>query len=458
MKIMLANPYMLRNDPREKRQMQPYAPLGPLYIAAVLKSMDVEVKFHDSTFESNLKRFESSLSSHKPDILGVYTTMASRDNALRMAASARSQGIRTVVGGPDATTYPEQYIEGGFDVAVAGEGEITIKELVEKLDKDEGEDVGRVKGLVYRNGEKVVRTEPRGLNKHLDEIPFPDRSHIELDKYRARWQKRHGYFNMSILGSRGCPYNCKFCSRPVFGNRYRPRSAENILAELQEIAGNYKPNRVKFADDILPVSKRRTIELCELISKEKLDLEFECLSRMNLMDKELLRSMSKAGFRKVYYGVESGSQTVLDAMCKGQSVDMIRDVGKLTGEQGIAQHWYLMLGYPGESASDIDRTINLIEEVMPEEFSTTIAQPIRGTEFYTDMYGESDSMPSWKQGAGTQFAFKNRYPKAFYKWSILRMHLTHALKKRANGSSSGLLRLNSKLTGSVSKILSVKSG
>jgi radical SAM superfamily enzyme YgiQ (UPF0313 family) len=450
MKVLLVNPYMLKNDPRELRWMQPYAPLGPLYIAAVLSAEGHKIEFTDATFEKQLRPVLDEVNSVKPDLLGVYTTMASRENAMELAAFARSAGMDTVAGGPDATTYPERYLEAGFDNVVVGEGEETIKELMKAIEAGKG--FSEVAGLAYRSGDKIKQNPIRSPVKDLDSIPFPKRSIADIQRYRSRWEKKHGYFNLSIMGSRGCPYNCRFCSRPVFGNKYRSRSIENIIAELREIKDKFGPTRVKFADDILPVGKKRTMKLCDAMIAEGLELEFECLSRMTLMDRELLAKMSKAGFRKIYYGVESGSQNVLDAMCKNQSVEQVRAAGMLTKTNGIQQHWYLMLGYPGEKFSDIEDTLNLITDVKPEEFSTTIAQPIRGTGFYDDIYGEGGA-PEWKQRAGSQHAFKNRYSKLFYKWSILRMHLAHSMKTGAEGRPTGLARLNTTITRNISRLL-----
>jgi radical SAM superfamily enzyme YgiQ (UPF0313 family) len=188
------------------------------------------------------------------------------------------------------------------------------------------------------------------------------------------------------------------------------------MDEIKQVVERYRPQRIRFSDDILPLKRKWTLELCAAIRRGGLDIGFECLARMDLLDRELLTEMAGAGFRKLYYGVESGSQRVLDAMGKGTTVDCIRRVARLTREAGIEQHWFIMLGYPGERQEDVERTIGLMAECVPDEFSTTLASPMKGTPLYSR---QIEAPETGRDGRRLR-----------YMWNVLRMHAQARLARR----------------------------
>ena len=382
MRVLLASPYMLKDDPQERRGMRPFPPLGPLYIAAALEAAGHEVRFYDATFERDLSGFGKMLDSWGPEMAGVYSTFLSKAGALRLGEAARQRGIFALAGGPEATVYPEQYLLGHFDAVVMGEGESTAVELASGL--GEGAPLDGIAGLALMSDGKLRFTGPRPLAPRLDALPFPLRKLVDIESYRKAWTARHGFFAMNLMASRGCPFGCRFCSRPVFGRSHRRRSVGNVMAEMRHLVEEYRPQRIRFSDDILPQNRQWTLELCGAIQSSESDVGFECLARMDLMDRELLAQMGRAGFRKVYYGVESGSQRILDAMGKGTNVEDIRRVARLTREAGMEQHWFIMLGYPGERQEDVEKTLALMAECRPEEFSTTLANPMKGTPLYSE--------------------------------------------------------------------------
>lgn len=413
MKVLLASPYMLRTDPPERRGMRPFAPLGPQYVGAALKLAGHEVRFFDATFERDLSRFLAELEGWKPDITGVYSTFLSKPDALVMGGLARRSGSFAVAGGPEATIHAEEYLDGYFDAVAAGEGERTAVELAEAF---EGKGpLGKVAGLRIREKGHIVSTGDRRLAKNLDDLPFPLRRLVDIERYRKAWKARHGFFALNVMASRGCPFGCEFCSRPVFGRSRRTRSVPNVMDEIRQVVLDHRPGRIRFSDDILPLDRKWTLALCGAVRKSGLDVGFECLARMDLMDRELLSEMARAGFRRIYYGVESGSQRILDAMGKGTRVEDVRRVARLTREAGMAQHWFIMLGYPGEKQADVEATIQLMEEGAPDEFSTTVANPIKGTALY--------------EKAGNGFPASDGARRLQHSWNILRMHMQARLMR-----------------------------
>jgi radical SAM superfamily enzyme YgiQ (UPF0313 family) len=453
MRVLLVNPYMLEHDRHEQRFLHLYTPLGTLYVAAVLEGDGHEVDLFDATFSKRLDEVGLLMDRVVPDLVGVYSTFLSRDEAIRVGRMAVERGIPVVGGGPDPNIEPEEYLSAGFDAVVIGEGEATTLELVRALGA--GGPWRSISGLVLLEDGEVTRTAPRSRIDDLDSIPFPARHLVDMEAYAKVWRGKHGYFALSLTASRGCPFICKFCSRPIFGQVHRTRSVENIIEEIKEVAGTYRPDRIWFTDDILTIKKGWVLELCKRLEEEGLDLEFEALARADLMDAEVLQAMKRAGFRQLYYGVESGSQRVLDAMQKGQTMEDIARASMETRRAGIVQHWFIMMGYPGETREDVESTIDLLVKHAPDGFSTSVAYPIKGTTFYSDVEHLLVS-ERWSQSVDTKLLFRNRYPTVFYKWTKFRMTSAMVLRRKLKGPNSWLIRLHKGASGIVSRMLAVE--
>lgn len=454
MKVLLANPYVLAEDRHELRHMHLYPPLGTLYVASALLEAGHEVRFFDATFESSASSLASSLDAWRPDVLGVYTTFLSKANALEMGDMARTRGIRAVAGGPDSNVEPGTYL-GHFDAVVLGEGELTMRDLVAAIADDR--DLREVPGLALVGSGGVERTPVRPRIADLDSLPLPARHLADMAAYECAWRSRHGYYSTSITASRGCPYSCNFCSRPIFGRAYRARTVEGVVAELRALRDIHRPDRVWFTDDILAIDRDWILRLCRAIQDEGLDLEFHALCRADLMDAEVLAAMRAAGFVQIFYGVESGSQSVLDAMDKRQTVEALRRASAATRAAGIEQHWFIMLGYPGETMRDVEATVRLLLEMAPDSFSTTVAYPIKGTRLYEQVEDDLTTR-SWKQSVDVQLMFKNRYTRAFYRWTIFRMRTSMMLRRRVSGTASRLMRMYDGACRAVSSLLAGEAG
>jgi len=451
--VLLVNPYVLAEDEREARSFHPYAPMGPLYVAAALEAQGHEVSFLDATFEQGVEGIVDRVTSSDAALVGVYTTFLSRPNALRVGMAARARGAFAVAGGPDANVETEEYLEEAFDAVVLGEGEVTAVQLVDALARDV--DWRELDGLAWMGDGGVVRSPPRDRIDDLDGIAFPARHLVDMEEYARRWRGRHGHYGLSIMSSRGCPYSCAFCSRPVFGRAVRRRSVENVVAELRELRLRFGADRVRFADDILPLDKGWVLELCRVIEEEDLGLEFECLARTDLMDAEVIAAMARAGFKEVFYGVESGSDPVLERMCKGQTRADIQRATSLTRQAGMVQHWFIMLGYPGETRADIESTIEMVLDVAPESISTTVAYPIRGTPLHGEVH-QLMTGRQWSRSDDMELVFRNRYPALFYRWTIFRLNTALRLRRLLGRRDSPLLRVFDAVTRTVAKVLAVE--
>ncbi len=432
--ITLVHPLFIEKDPVEKKIMTPYFPLGLMYLASVLRENGYEVELFDCTFRKDFDDFENYMKTKKPKLVGITSLITIRRNALLIADIAHRYGAKVILGGPDPTALPERYLfykgeknEFPVDVVVFDEGEITMLELANFYFKkgDYPDDIREIKGLRLRgyNG-KAIATGNRDLIQNLDSIPFPARDLVDMDDYRKAWRKKHGYWSLTIINSRGCPYHCSWCQKAVFGRRYRIRSPQNSAEEMKLLKEIYSPDFIRVVDDITGVQKNWVLNWSEEVIKRDAVIPFECLTRVNLASEDMLKALKNMGCEKIYFGAESGSQKVLNAMEKGITVEQIYKASELCKKLGIKTYFFMMVGYPSEDIEDIKLSVKLLRETLPDEFSTTIAYPLPGTKFYEQvrdrlMFESQDWMLDWDYTAENKLLFKReKYNTTFYRWVI----------------------------------------
>jgi radical SAM superfamily enzyme YgiQ (UPF0313 family) len=446
--ILLVNPLFLAHDPVERRLMTPYFPLGLLYLAAVLREAGYSVALYDGMFRPGPEDFAAALDAQQPRLVGLGVLSTVRAMALRLAELAQARGIPVIVGGADPTARPEAYLlhqaAGGFPigVAVVGEGEETILELVPRLLGREGAlELEAIRGLAYRaaTGE-VVHTPLRPLRREVDALPIPARDLLDVESYRRAWRAAHGLFSLSLLASRGCPYECAWCQKGVFGRSFRPRAPERVAAEMREIKEHYAPDQLRIVDDVMGIDRRWLQRFRDAVRAQEARIPFECLSRADLVDEEMLHWLQEAGCMRIAFGAESGSQRVLDAMHKGTRVEQLRDTARLCHQLGIRLYFYIMVGYPGEEWADLQATIALLRETLPDEFSSTIAYPLPGTPFFEQVRGQLVGEGDWQHTAENRLLYHARYHSRFYRWMQRLLHLEWRWARRKRGQErAGML-------------------
>ncbi|CUS93798.1 Radical SAM superfamily enzyme YgiQ, UPF0313 family [Candidatus Kryptonium thompsonii] len=432
--IVLVNPLFIEKDPVEKKIMTPYFPLGLMYLASVLRDNGYEVELFDCTFRKDFDEFEDYMRNKKPKLVGITSLITIRRNAIIIADIAHRYGAKVIIGGPDPTALPERYLlykgtNNTFpvDAVVFDEGEITMLELANfYLEKgDRPDNIREIAGLRIRdeNG-RIISTGHRELIKDLDAIPFPARDLVDMDDYRRAWKKAHGYWSLTIINSRGCPYHCSWCQKAVFGRKYRIRTPENSADEMKHIKEIYSPDFIRVVDDITGVQKNWVLRWSEEVLNRNAIIPFECLTRVNLVSEDMLKALKDMGCKKIYLGVESGSQKVLDAMEKGITIQQIYKASELCKKFGIKTYFFMMVGYPGEDIDDLKLTAKLLRETLPDEFSTTIAYPLPGTKFYEQvrdrlMFDSQEWMLDWDYTAENKLLFKReKYNTTFYRWVV----------------------------------------
>lgn len=411
MDILLAHGYFLSLDALEQRVMRPHPPLGLLYLSSHLKQRGLCVGVFDATFQS-LQDFAATLDRERPPVVGIAVNLMTKRNALTMIAIAKQKGAKVVIGGPDPPHHAAAYLKAGADVVVIGEGEQTLEELIGVL-RSRG-DLAAVNGIVFMSADgAMVRTPPRSLLPDLDRQPYPDRDAIDLPRYLGAWRQRHGVGTVSLITARGCPYTCTWCSRSVFGETHRRRSVTNVADEAEAIVDRYRPERLWYADDVFAIHRTWTINYAAELERRRLRMPFECISRAERIDDDVADALQSLGCFRVWIGSESGSQRVLDAMKRKVSVGQVHDAAQRLRRRGIEVGMFIMLGYDGERAEDLQATVDHLKRTAPDIFLTTVSYPIKGTPYY-DQVADRLVPQEWAAGTDRDLVVKGRPVKTYY--------------------------------------------
>jgi anaerobic magnesium-protoporphyrin IX monomethyl ester cyclase len=380
--VTLVYPYF---KPRVDTSIFRFPPLGLGYIAAYLKQQDISVEIVDCTF-LNQKQALKKIIDSKPRIIGIQSMYSMRNKSLELARLLRGHCELLVAGGALPTTEPEVFLKN-FDVAVIGEGEKTMLELVNQFVN--GDDLSQIKGIAYKDKDtsQVKRTSPRGFVDDLDRLPPPSRELFDNYSYKKYFSGKFGYKTSAIMTSRGCPFACDFCSRPVFGEGFRSRSASKVADEIEEVI-SLGYNRIWFADDCFTLDRKRLIEVCDEIIKRGLKIGWECLSRVDTLDSKAADKMKQAGCVRMFFGIESGNDSILKIMNKHITTKQAYNATKLCKEKGIKAGAFFIVGYPGENEKTILDTVKFASSLPLDYLSFTLPYPIPGTPLFERLRGE----------------------------------------------------------------------
>ena len=425
--VLLTHSYHLPYDRKQVRKMQPYPPLGTLYAAALLRRRGFSVALFDSMLENPEQGFPAALERHRPRIVAIYednfnflskmclTRM--RRVAWGMIDAAKDYGSKVVVNGSDASDHTREYLEQGADCVLLGEAEETLLELTESLARGAGGNMGDVRGLAYRGarGGPPVRTPPRPLMRNLDLLPLPARDLIDVERYRRAWKQAHGFFSLNIVASRGCPYRCNWCAKPIYGDSFHGRSPEAVALEMRELREEFGIDHLWFADDLFGINPRWVQELAGHVERLGAAVPFKMQSRADLVPRPTAVALGRAGCVEVWMGVESGSQKILDSMEKGIRVEQIAQARENLRENGIRACYFLQFGYPGETWDDIEKTIQMVRETRPDGLGISVSYPLPGTKFYERVREQLGEKTNWIDSEDLSMMFKGAYTSEFYR-------------------------------------------
>lgn len=439
MKPLLTHGYFLMEDEKEKAIMKPYPPLGILSIAAYLRTHGMEPQVYDTTF-SSFDHFRETLLERRPKYVGVYTNLMTKLRVLEIISFIRNSpelsGTRVFLGGPEVTHHVQNFLEYGADAIVIGEGEETTHALLTAW--EEGKDMQGVHGIAYRGaGGEVVRTPPRALLKHIDALPAPARDAIDLMAYIETWKTHHGRSAVSINTMRGCPYTCRWCSRAVYGSSYRRRSPKIVVDEIEQIKRTYNPDTLWFVDDVFTINPTWLRTFAEEVRSRNAIIPFECITRADRLNEEMVDLLVRSGCYRVWIGAESGSQRILDAMDRRVSVERVREMILLCKSRGMETGTFIMLGYPGETEQDILETIEHLKACNPDHYTVTTAYPITGTPLYGEVHDRLTVQPDWESSTDRDLDFQRTYPRRYYDFALRRLYNEVELHRlRTQGGST----------------------
>jgi anaerobic magnesium-protoporphyrin IX monomethyl ester cyclase len=427
--VLLTHSNSILRDPKQLQKMQPYPPLQTLLAASVLRQAGLSVALCDVTLQPPEKAFEELLRVHTPGMVVVceddfnfLTKMCltrNRELAFWMAAAARQHGVLTAVHGSDASDHVNEYLEAGFQYVLIGEVEATLLELATGKPADE------IPGLAYmsRTTGRPRYNEARPLRTNLDSLPSPAWDLVNIDAYRRIWKKAHKFFSFNMVSSRGCPYKCNWCAKPIYGNNYHARSAPAVAEELLYVKRHFAPDQIWFADDIFALSARWTLEFANAVDALEAHIPFKMQSRCDLMTRDTVSALKRAGCSEVWMGAESGSQRILNAMEKGIRVEQIYCARENLRSHGIRAGLFLQFGYRGETWEDIEATIRMIRETAPDDIGVSVSYPLPGTKFHQLVSSEMKGKANWSHSADLAMMFRGAYSTQFYRALADALHL-----------------------------------
>ena len=380
MKISLINPPY----PPSVHSHPPFIPLGLAYLGAVAEKAGHQVTIIDCQAEKlTQETFLARIAQTPSDVIGVTSTTLLYKSAMKLITIAKlaHPQAKTMLGGSHGTFWDENALNEypSLDIVVRREGELTFIELLDKLQSQAS--LANVLGITYRNGDKIVRNADRPFIEDLDSIPFPAHHLMPLESL-----KRDGKILFPLISSRGCVFWCDFCSTVrMFGRGYRWRSAKNVVDEMQLIHDKYGVKQVTFYDDAFSVDRKRVMQICNELHARKLDMMWDCGTRVDMVDRELLQTMRNAGCFAVWLGVESGSEAILGAMNKSIKLDQTRKAYKTAHEVGLMTIANVVLGFPGETEKTARETIRFVKELNPDDVGFYVATPYPGTPMYDEV-------------------------------------------------------------------------
>jgi anaerobic magnesium-protoporphyrin IX monomethyl ester cyclase len=423
--VLLTHSYHLPYDSKQLRKMQPYTPIGTLYAASALRENGISTAAFDSMLEEPSAKFAAVLEKHRPKIVAVYeddfnflskmclTRM--REVAWEMAKAAHAMGAIAIVHGSDSTDSPVLFLENGFDYVLCGEAEETLVQLCTSI--LHAEEMPEIDGLVRldEDGHPVQSPHRLAKNPVWTELSLPSRDLIDLEPYRAAWMKSHGYFSTNMVSSRGCPYRCNWCAKPISGNKFHLRSAATVAEEMELLKMRAGVQHIWFGDDVFALNQHWVQQFAEEVIKRDAVIPFKIQSRADLMSEPTVQNLKAAGCAEVWMGVESGAQAVLNAMDKGLNLSSVIVARRRLKEAGIRACYFLQFGYPGETWAELQETIAFVRETRPDDIGISFSYPLPGTVFYERVRAQLGQKRNWTDSDDLCIMFKAAYKTDFYR-------------------------------------------
>jgi hypothetical protein len=405
--VLLTHSNHVFSDRKQVEKMQPYPPLQTILAAGALRAAGTSVALYDPALEPPavdlVAAFTAALERERPrlavvceddfNFLSKMCLLRNRELAFAFAAAAKHLGVRVVAHGADASDQVAAYLNAGFDQILRGDVEPQLVTLAS------------------------------GALSHPIEWPRAAWDLVDIERYRRAWLAAHGYFSLNMVSSRGCPYRCNWCAKPVFGDSYRVRPAAEVAAELRHLKDAFQPDHIWFADDIFALSPKWAHAFADSVEQLDAHTPFRMQSRCDLMTRETVESLRRAGCEEVWMGAESGSQKILDAMEKGIRVEQIYAARENLRRHGVRACFFLQFGYPGETWNEVEATIRMVRETAPDDIGISVSYPLPGTKFFNMVSEKLGRVTNWSDSADLAMIYRGAYSSDFYRALADALHL-----------------------------------
>jgi anaerobic magnesium-protoporphyrin IX monomethyl ester cyclase len=458
--LLLTHGYFLYEDPKELQILKPYVPLGILYICSHLRKKGFNVEVFDTTF-SSFDALRVHLETEKPSVLGIYANLMTRKKVVEILRIARAASWQTVVGGPEPGAYIREYLEAGADVVVLGEGEVTMENLLPALRSGDDANLRNISGIAFLDeAGRVYQTSPRAQIADIDAQPWPARDAVDIRRYVETWRTAHGKGSLSFITARGCPYHCRWCSHQVFGKTHRRRKPISVVDEVEWLLNTYQPDMVWIADDVFTIHHGWLRAYAAEMRRRGLRIPFECISRGDRVTAEVADLLAELGCFRLWIGSESGSQKILDSMQRGVTVQQVQAAVDLCKARGIQAGMFLMWGYEGEELEDIEATIEHVKRSDPDIFLTTVAYPIKGTPYYSQVTNSLIQVKPWAESSDRELSLQGRRSPEFYGYAdrLLQNEVQLARIQRSGADQAAQIKLRQQVSALRECLYSTSSG
>ena len=451
LKIQVGHSYYLRFDRKQWERGKPYPPLATIHVAALLRRMGHEVSLFDAMLAEDEADFETDVHARRPDVVVLYednfnylTKMClarMREAACRMIGDARAAGARVIVAGSDASDQPEAFLAAGAHAVLIGEGIAPLIALINRLDGDT-----RIGAQAWTDGIPGVAARDRDETRlaRVGVMPpdprivgHPAWDLVDVERYRRVWRERHGYFSLNMAASRGCPFRCNWCAKPIWGNHYNRRTARDVADEMAHLKASFQPDHLWMADDIFGFHVNWVEELAAHLAASNGSVPFTIQTRADLISERMAAALRQAGCTEAWLGAESGSQRVLDRMNKGTRVDDLVAARRRLGAQGIRVGFFIQLGYLGEQLPDLLATRELIADAAPDDIGVSVSYPLPGTRFYEQVKAQLGEKTHWRDSDDLAMMFRGAYDSEFYRRFRDLLHEQVTLQQRGEADVHG---------------------
>ena len=438
---LFTHSYFYPLDNKQWQFKQPYPPLMTLQAASIVRMNGFEVSLFDSNLKTDPHQITAVLEQQRPaycilvdDGFNYLTKMClsvMREAAFCIISEAKKAGCIVIVNSSDSTDNAELYLRQGADYVIRGEVDETLPELLSVLES--GDSVEKISGISYQKKQTTVATPPRLVLRDLDKLPFPAWDLVDINSYRSVWKKHHGYFSLNLATTRGCPYKCNWCAKPIYGNRYHSRTPEHVVNEIEYLLKHFKPDHFWMCDDIFGLKPGWIQGFNRIVKERNLKFNYKIQSRVDLLlEENTIGALAESGAETVWVGAESGSQKILDAMDKGTTVVQIAQATSLLKHHRIKVGYFLQFGYLGETKEDIDATIDMVLNLVPDEIGISVSYPLPGTKFHEKVKEGLKEKQNWTDSDDLAMMFTSTFPPAYYKILHRYVHNRYRIQRGIN--------------------------